>query len=551
MIPLPKLLNNSGSEVRRIRPVLLNITENIVPLSTANLTIKKEDAFSDRSYLELYNVNGSVGVYRARTPDISYRGNTITIGLEHAVCEIGDYIVRNDGDQEQKTLSDALSHFMSYYNGGKWQLGSVAVSGNVVVQDGYQDILSAINSAVEQVPGAMLAYNFGTSPWTLSVVSRGTTVSAEGRLSRNIEKCNVKRDDSSLCTRVWVEGLGGVGVMGHMDADTISTYGVVETQLSGSNYTQAQAQTVASAYLARYKRPVYSITINGLDFSGITGETLDRIAIGKLYRLAIPEDNVTIEEHVTSIRWDDVYGKPYAVSLTLAEQDNSSSITFLQQQHKQEQSNYSSLYNGYTSGDKWIWEKTGINELGQTETLTSKIQINAEAIQAEVSRATAAENTKLSKTTLYQTADSIVTAAQTYVNNQLQSYSTITQTSNAINAAVELLEDADDDLDAKISLVVTSSGGTNSINTASIVAGINSAAQGGGSYIKLQADTIDLDGVVNATEARILQSVSRWLTVETLHVQQNFLLGPDGAEGRFAPMNITIGDNIYTVLGVL
>lgn len=461
MIPLPKLLNSSGAEVRRIRPVSLSIVENIIPLSTASLTIRKEDAFPDRSYLELYNANGSAGVYRARTPDTSYRGNTITIGLEHAVCEIGDFLVRNNGEQEQKTLSAALTHFMSYYSGSKWQLGSVSVSGNVVVQDGYQDILSAINGAVAQVPGAMLAYNFSTSPWTLSVVSRGTTVSAEGRLSRNIEKCNVKRDDSSLFTRVWVEGLGGEGVTGHMDADTLSTYGVIETQLGGNNYTQAQAQTVARAFLERHKRPVYSITIDGLDFSGITGEALDRVALGKLYRLAIPEDNVTIEEHITSIRWTDVYDKPYAINLTLAEQDNSS-IRFLQEQKKQEQSNYQSLYNGYTSSDSklngkiddtkedvdWVWRKTGIDSLGEEETLMTRIQINAEGIQTEVTRASTAEGQLSSRIT--QNADSITAEVTRATAKEGTLSSRITQTAESITAEVTRATTAEGTLSSRI-----------------------------------------------------------------------------------------------------
>lgn len=569
MIPLPKLLNSSGAEVRRIRPVSLSIVENIIPLSTASLTIKKEDAFPDRSYLELYNANGSAGVFRARTPDTSYRGNTITIGLEHAVCEIGDFLVRNNGEQEQKTLSAALTHFMSYYSGSKWRLGSVSVSGNVVVQDGYQDILSAINGAVAQVPGAMLAYDFSTAPWTLSVVSKGTTVSAEGRLSRNVEKCNVKRDDSSLFTRVWVEGLGGEGVMGHMDADTLSTYGVIETQLGGNNYTQAQAQTVASAFLARHKRPVYSITIDGLDFSCITGEALDRVALGKLYRLAIPEDNVTIEEHITSIRWNDVYGKPNDVNLTLAEQDNSS-IKFLQDQKKQEQSNYQSLYNGYTSSDSklngkiddtqedvdWVWRKTGIDSLGENETLMTRIQINAEGIQTEVSRANTAEGQLSSRIT--QNAESITTEVSRATNAEGTLSSRISQTATSISQEVTRATNAENSLSGritteanKISLVVESTSSGNVIKTASIIAGINDYADGGGSYIKISADAIDIDGVVNVTEARVMQSVSRWLTVETLHVQQNFLFGPDYGEARIGPIPISINGVAYTLMGVV
>ena len=58
----------------------------------------------------------------------------------------------------------------------------------------------------------------------------------------------------------------------------------------------------------------------------------------------------------------------------------------------------------------------------------------------------------------------------------------------------------------KISLVVTSSGGTNYVNVASIVAGINSQS---GSYVAIQADKIDLTGYVTTSDltANYLSSI--------------------------------------------
>lgn len=78
--------------------------------------------------------------------------------------------------------------------------------------------------------------------------------------------------------------------------------------------------------------------------------------------------------------------------------------------------------------------------------LQSRIQQTADAITTEVSRATAAENSKIAKTSLYQDANSIVTAANNYTNGQLTSYSTIEQTSEAIelyvtNNAYKLVSD--------------------------------------------------------------------------------------------------------------
>ena len=414
MIPLPVLLDSSLNQVRRLRPISVSIAENIVPLSTASIVIRKEDNVPERSWIRLYTVNGEAGVYRTRIPETGYDDKTLTLSLDHGICEVGDWIVREKADNAQKTLAAALQHYFTFYGGNKWQLGTVSVSGNVVVASSYQNLLTAMIAAVKQIPSAMLAFDFSTSPWTVSVVERGGSVSAEGRLSRNITKAKVRRDDSSLYTRVWLEGLGGKGVVGSMDADTIGIYGVIETNLSGSDYTQAQAQIVASAYLARHKRPVYSITIDGIDLSDITGEELDRIKIGKLYRLSIPEDSVTIDENVTSIRWPDVYGKPRSCSVTLAEEEETS-VTFINKQNS-----YMSSYVDSVSATAkntqadldMLWTKTGVNDLGQQETLMTRIQANASGLAAEVTRATGAEASKLDKTESYQTVQSIISKAQ-------------------------------------------------------------------------------------------------------------------------------------------
>lgn len=420
MIQLPKLLIGNA-EVRRIRPVKVSINENLVPLSTASMTILKEDLFPERSFVELFTTNGSAGVYRTRSPEVGYGSDTVTVTLEHGICEVGDYIVREKTDSAQKTLAAAVQHFFSFYGGSRWQLGSISASGNVVVSSNYQNVLSAILSAMQQIPTAMMAFNFSTTPWTVSIRTRDTTVGAEGRLSRNIQSAKVKRDDSSLATRVWLEGLGGVGVIGKKDADTISTYGVIEVNLSGHNYTQAQANIVANSYLARHKRPIYSITIEGTDLSAITGESLDRITLGKKYRLTIPEDSVLLEENVTAIRWPDVYDAPGKCTVSLAEPPETA-VTFLQGQANSVSGYLGGLGSSVDSVKQSVleteadldllWQKTGVDELGQQETLMTRIQINAEGIAQEVTRARLAEGTKLDKSQDYQTVNDLISEAQ-------------------------------------------------------------------------------------------------------------------------------------------
>lgn len=557
MTRLPRLLNSSLQEVQRLHPVSLSITENIVPLSTAGMVLPREETVPQRAWVELYTPNGSAGIYRAGAPQDGYGSPTNSVNLEHGLCEIGDYIIKADIDPVTKTLAQAVAQVFGYYGGSRWQIGST-VSGNVLLEAKYGDnLLAAINKLVSQIQGAMISCNFSTSPWTLNIFNRGTTVSAEGRLGRNVQNASVKRDDKDLCTRVYMEGLGASGAVGYMDADTISTYGIIEKKVNGNpEYTQAQAQAAAQSYLARYKRPRYTVTISAEDLYRITGESLDQVQIGKRYRLALPEDGVTVEENITQISWGNVFDNEGDVDLILAEEE-SDLVSF-------QIRTAGDIYNTYTNittligeKDQEYWTKFTQTDqaieaeatrarteegkrIAKTEDFDTVAKIIADAHAAADAAATSAKNASIAKTNVYQTAEAIVTAAvttgQTQGDGRWIKQTTTIQTADAlINTAVAQGQTAGDGrylrqtqvyqtADAivstaknytdtqkssieseitqmynKISLVVSDN---NTINSASIVAAINES----GSSVSISASKINLTGHVSITD------LSEWKT---------------------------------------
>ncbi len=140
MILYPRLLDSGLNEVRRIQAVSVSIEENIVPLSTATITVRRGETVPDRSWMELYTVNGSAGIYRARVPQTGYGNITDQISLDHGLCEIGDHIVKAKIETVTKTLSQAIAQVFAYYGGIRWQIGSV-ISGNVTLETSYGDNL--------------------------------------------------------------------------------------------------------------------------------------------------------------------------------------------------------------------------------------------------------------------------------------------------------------------------------------------------------------------------------------------------------------------------
>lgn len=383
-IPLPRLLKESGETERIIQPISVSIDLRIVPLSYATIELPEGENLPARSYVELFTTMGSAGIFRVRAPRDSYGGDSGTAELEHSICEVGDYLVIGKLD-EMKAADAAMRSVWSHYKGNKWQLGTVAAlgSGKVALQANYDRVLDVMLSILDQKPDCMMTFDFTTSPWTVNIVERGTTITAEGRLSRNVESAQIVYDDTDLCTRVYYEvpatedawtdyfltfseaktySAGQYVVKDnklyrlpnghrknvtwenttkeavkdspttawtHKDASTLDTYGLIErTVMTGSDYSLQEANKAADVFLDKHKEPSVSVSISAEDLSAITGEELDTFELGKLFRLVLADYNITIERNITALSWDDVYGRPEDITITLADEEDTT-ITFL------------------------------------------------------------------------------------------------------------------------------------------------------------------------------------------------------------------------------
>lgn len=373
MTRFPVLLDAEGNEERRITPISMNITEKITPLSTAVMVVPKEQTIPNRSYVKVFAPGRFCGIYRSRIPEGAYGNRTETsITMEHGICEVGDFVITHAIQESVLPFSSAISLVFSHYRGNKWQIGRIDATEDVVCNISVSNVLQAMLSLMNQIPQYMMAFDFDTTPWTINIVRLPSEVSAEGRLSRNVNSARVRNDDSTLFTRAYLAGLPteeGEDI-GHLDADTISIYGVIETVLNANDYTEEEAILVATNYLERHKKPIVSVQIDGVDFSDVTGEPLDRVELGKLYRFAV-KDNV-IEEHVTSIQWRNVYSEKDTVSIQLSEEQE----TALKIIHEQgvNQTNSSTLQNKRESEYK---DDTA------RRTATGAISIDAESFTGE------------------------------------------------------------------------------------------------------------------------------------------------------------------------
>ena len=332
-IPLPRLLDGKTRAFKQtINPVEVSVELNIVPLSTATIQMPHGETIPARDYVEIFTSIGSVGIFRARNPEESFEEYVSEIELESAIVEIGDYLVKAKYDQ-MMDVGTAITTIFSHYGGTFWAVdtNSLSVFANerqVSVSCEYVNVLEALLSIMEQIPSYMITMDYSSTTWLIGFAKRDTVASAEGRLTRNMNSVTIGYDDSEMCTRAYYD-FNDTDPKPHMDADTISTYGVIERLVStGSDYTQQEAEFAVSEYLRKHKIPKISIDISADDLSKVTGENLDTFRLGKLFRLEMPSygisraTNTGIEKTIMQISWDDVYGAPRLVNLHLEDEED-------------------------------------------------------------------------------------------------------------------------------------------------------------------------------------------------------------------------------------
>ena len=338
MIPLPRILDNNGNETGRLHPLSLSVNENIVPLSYASMEVANREIVPGRTWVEIFNTNGSLGIYRTRAPQENYGVESSMLQLEHGCVEIGDWLV-TDAIKGEYSVREAFEIINSFYRGSYWQLGAFVADEKVVLNLDYENVLEALLGALEQAPQYMMVFDFGTKPWTFSIERKSETVTAEGRLSRNITSASVVRDDKDLCTRVYVNGLPkpagrerDENAVGYMDSENTSVYGIVEKKEDGGiDLTVEEATRFAQTYLSLHDHPRFTIDIDGVDLSAITNVPLDSFRLGKLFRLVVPKYNVVVQDYITAVSWPNIIKNPKQCNVTVGT-DQDPTISFLSKQ---------------------------------------------------------------------------------------------------------------------------------------------------------------------------------------------------------------------------
>lgn len=320
-VRLPRLLDAQLREVCRFHPVTLSINERLVPPHDASMTLPPGEGAPFHAWVELYTIDGNAGFYRVSSASESYV-DTGDVDLEHSAAILGDAIIPGEGKYSgtcAEVLTAMLANQTTLVNGQKpWVLGTCAKIASIEYAYDCNNILSAMTEVVgDEKDGYALEFDDTHGfPWRVNVVSVETSASCEGRLSRNLESVSVSISDDEFCTRIYCKSLPEPH---YIDGPTVGAWGIItKTITAGEGVTAESLQSYIVRYLEDHKNPRNSIEINGVDLATATRESLDSFRIGRLFRLALPDYSVKMEERILVRSISDVYGDPRGVRLTLA-----------------------------------------------------------------------------------------------------------------------------------------------------------------------------------------------------------------------------------------
>ena len=546
-VRLPRLLDSSLGEVRRLHPTAQSVTLNLTGVSEATLTLPDgEEAPAMHAFVELYTVRGSAGIFRVTNIARNYRQET-TLTLRHGIDTLSDSLWKAQ-ETWSGTMTQFLTRLLSFQttriNGvAPWALGSCACSTQITEKELNYDRLSNLTAAIEtDEADYCFAFDQTTWPWTVSLIAKPSAVTAGFRLRRNAVGVTVTLDDSEMCNRLRLSAnrivknsqgkKTGVDTVykDYDNAASQSTWGIVEKVADievtedVKNGAHAECDAWAARFLNERADPAVQIEIEGRELRQATGDAWDEPKLGQLCRADLPDYNTTLTERVVALTWEDVCADPYGVRVSMSNVLPRFSETLAQVRETARRAGgaagraardveIASYWDMIVqeiepavtgTGIRTLWE-SGIILDAQSGVTIYSLMAGLEALNSVL---------KISHTGV----ESLVTAGGVMLDadgnlvldeNDNPVYlpgnnlaTRITQNAQSIQTEVTNRQDADNTLSSRISqeadrisLVVEGTGSGATVKAASIVAAVNGAA----STVKISADHVDVDGILTAS----------------------------------------------------
>lgn len=306
-----------------------------VPVEALSLTLKERESTASMTPADMEGITteswflddkepGAGTVWRVRSIGTAYATHTPTVQLEHAISTLKDKILFGETKPENIsggstcTARQAVEYILRQQ--GDWVLGQFDYSVTNAYKFDGDSLFDCLEAVTDTLDDPWWSYDMTRYPFRLNITRRSSGVESELRCGRNLRTITRTIDRSGMYTRFYPIGKDDLHLAGTPYVErNANLYGVIEhTETDTSRETDGELRSWANEKLARHAEPVVNIEVEGLELVESTGEVLDRLRLGRMCRVPLPEFGTTITERIVSLTYQDKIHQPEVVRITLA-----------------------------------------------------------------------------------------------------------------------------------------------------------------------------------------------------------------------------------------
>jgi phage minor structural protein len=282
---------------------------------------KKVDKVKLLKYVEVYDVEDYIGLFRIIPKKTSKSGLTVSFECEHVLATLLGSTLFKDHQLTNLPTNEVLQYLLDQQKEPHWQVGSVEIIRYFHYLWENENLLSAIFSVTKPFD-EQYRWTWDTTsyPWTLNLVRPNTEPVCRIKERHNLIDFEIEENPMSVFNRIYPLGYGeGVnqltiesvnnGVPYIEDAASIAENGIIETTWVDKRFEDAATlMASAQALLKKWKEPVVSWVVSAADVSSITGAKIDELKEGNVVRLELDDypnvDLLIMKEHRPDIKGD-------------------------------------------------------------------------------------------------------------------------------------------------------------------------------------------------------------------------------------------------------
>lgn len=308
-----------------------------VPMEALSLSLKERESTATMTPADMTGIGvsswfqddtepGRGIVWRVKSIGDAYATNTQTIQLEHVINTLRDRLMFGEvtsatitGNNKATTCTadQAIRYILSYQ--GDWVLGAFGYNVSNPYKFDGDSLFDALETVTASLPNACWTYDMNVYPFRLNIVNKDSTVGSELRAGRNLKTITKTIDKSSMYTRFYPIGKDDLHIAGNFVERNANVYGVIEkVETDASIDSEAELRRWANERLDLHAEPNVTIDVEGFELANATGESLDRMTLGRACRVPLPEYGTTIQERIVTLTYPDKIHQPEVFKATLA-----------------------------------------------------------------------------------------------------------------------------------------------------------------------------------------------------------------------------------------